>query len=366
MKTEQEITSQWINNNVLVSICCTVYNHEKYIEDALKGFLMQETNFAFEIIISDDCSTDATSEIIKKYTKKYPNIIKPILLEENQYSKGALPIRDFILPNVSGTYIALCEGDDYWTDSKKLRLQIDFLEQNQNFIGCGHNTRFLKNESLTEELFVDPINHKESYPFEDFIDSAYMHTTSLVLRYNSEYKTEIDKFLKKYSNVDRNDVYMLLVFSNFGPLKYFNEVMSVYRMNDGGIWSGAQDEDQLIMFLQGCVDFSRLFGEEHKAKFLCSFANTLSEESVNRSDNFVSKVLDKLSVDDYRLVIEYFVKFKKRDNSTIKDCSEYISFLEGHFYDTSIKSLVIKIAKTFKITNLIKYLKATIGSKKNS
>jgi glycosyltransferase involved in cell wall biosynthesis len=353
-KCESEVVENWHGSEVYVSICCTAYNHEKYIEYALKGFLMQETNFAFEIIISDDCSTDATAEIIKKYTKKYPNIIKPILLTENQYSKGALPIRDFILPSVSGKYIALCEGDDYWTDPNKLQLQIDFLEQNQSFIGCGHNTKFLKNRSLTDELFVDPNDHKESYQFEDFIDSAYMHTTSLVLRYNSEYKTEIDSYLKKYSNVDRNDVYMLLVFSNFGPIKYFNKVMSVYRMNDGGIWSGAQDEDQLIMFLQGCVDFSHLFDEKYRSKFLYSFANTLSEEKDKQSDEFVDKVLSKLNIYDYKIIIKYFAMFKKSDNETIKDCSEYIAFLENHMNDNSFKSLIIKFVKFMRFDNIFK------------
>src|SRR6056297_2037532 len=112
----------------LVSICCITYNHEKYIADALDSFLMQKTNFPFEIIIHDDASTDATPKIIDRYAKQYPKIIKPIYQSENQFSKGRKPLRDFVLPLIRGKYMATCEGDDFWIDDKKLEKQISFLE----------------------------------------------------------------------------------------------------------------------------------------------------------------------------------------------------------------------------------------------
>lgn len=344
MRLEKEITEKWQDEKVLVSICCTAYNQEKYIEDALKGFLMQETNFAFEILISDDCSTDKTTQIIQDYKNRYPRIIKPLIQKENQYSKGALPIRDLILPYVSGKYIALCEGDDYWTDSTKIQQQVDFLEQNPEFMGCGHNTRFLVNGELTDRLFVNSDSKKDSYIFDDFIDFAYLHTTSLVFRYDSKHKDQIDEYLAKYSSVKRNDVYMLLVFSKFGSIKYIDRIMSVYRMNDGGIWSGADEQAQLIMFLHGCVDFSYIFGDEYKDKFLYSFANTFSESCNIESPDFGSKVLTELSQRDFKTIIESFARFKKRDNETIRECSEYIEFLEKQVNDNSLKAIIKKLS----------------------
>ncbi|MBY7734780.1 glycosyltransferase family 2 protein [Francisella philomiragia] len=344
---------RYCDNYPLVSICCTAYNQEKYIEKALEGFLSQETDFPFEIIISDDCSTDRTTEILNNYLEQYPNIIRLVYQQQNQYSKGALPIRDFILPVVRGKYIALCEGDDYWTDSTKLQQQVDFLEQNPEFMGCGHNTRFLINGELTDRLFVDSSNKKDSYKFDDFIDSAYLHTTSLVFRYDA-LKSQINEYLAKYSSVKRNDVYMLLVFSKFGPIKYIDKIMSVYRMNDGGIWSGADEQAQLIMFLHGCVDFSYIFGDEYKDKFLYSFINTLSESIDVTTSDFMSEVLKEFSIRDFKTIIKSFAKFKKRDNDTIKECSDYIGFLEKQVNDNSFKSMLIRLLKVSGIYNLFR------------
>ena len=365
MKTisEQSIMQSWNSTEIIVSICCTAYNHEQYIEQTLNSFLEQKTNFPFEIIISDDCSTDATTDIIKQYVKAYPNIIKPIYQKENQYSKGALPIRDFILPNVAGKYIALCEGDDYWADAHKLQQQIDLLERNHTLMGCGHNTRFIKNGVLTDKLFLDPDNTQDTYTFDDIIDSAYFHTTSLVYRYSDEHKKEIDEYLSKYSCVDRNDYYMLLVFSKFGEIGYINKIMSVYRLNDGGIWSGADDEAQLIMFLKGCIAFSGIFGSKYKFKFLYSFANTMAEQYSRLSSDFFSKTLSDLDNDDCMSVIEYLTMFKKKDNNMIKECSEYISFLENQLNDNSFKSLVIKFIKVSGLYKIINYVRGNIQTR---
>jgi glycosyltransferase involved in cell wall biosynthesis len=121
----------------LVSICCETYNHEKYIRDAIDGFLMQKTDFAYEIIIHDDASTDQTADIIRSYADNNPNII-PILQAENQHSKGVRILSTFVYPIVRGKYIALCEGDDYWTDPGKLQKQIDYMEEHPECTLCVH------------------------------------------------------------------------------------------------------------------------------------------------------------------------------------------------------------------------------------
>ena len=115
----------------LVSICSITYNHAPYIRQCLDGFLMQQTIFPIEIIINDDCSTDGTTEIVREYAEKYPDLIFPIFHEENQYQKGVRGMfQRFVFPKARGKYIALCEGDDYWADPLKLQKQVDLLEQN--------------------------------------------------------------------------------------------------------------------------------------------------------------------------------------------------------------------------------------------
>ena len=112
----------------LVSVLCLTYNHEKSIAQCLDGFVDQETNFKYEVLVHDDCSTDGTLDIVLSYEKKYPDLFMVITEEENQYSKGVDIYDDIMMPLASGKYIALCEGDDYWSGSHKLQKQLNFME----------------------------------------------------------------------------------------------------------------------------------------------------------------------------------------------------------------------------------------------
>lgn len=127
-------------NQLVVSVICTVFNHEKFLRKCLDGFVMQKTTFQYEVILHDDCSTDTSKDIIKEYVQKYPDILIPVYQTENQYSQGISIVREYIAPKVRGRYIALCEGDDYWCDENKLQRQYDYMEQNRNCVLCTHNT----------------------------------------------------------------------------------------------------------------------------------------------------------------------------------------------------------------------------------
>ena len=116
-----------MSHKIKLSVICLTYNHEKFIRQALDGFVMQKTNFPFEVIVHDDASTDETAKIIREYEIKYPELIKPIYQKENLWQKG-IPTKNYIYPKINGKYVALCEGDDYWTDPLKLQKQVDFLE----------------------------------------------------------------------------------------------------------------------------------------------------------------------------------------------------------------------------------------------
>lgn len=132
-------------NDIKVSILCTTYNHGDYIKDCLDSLLAQKTNFAFEIVINDDASTDNTSLIIEEYVKKFPKKIHCITQKENLYKSKGLPeiMSNILLKNSTGKYIAFCEGDDYWTDSYKLQLQYDAMENNDDCTLCVHRANMV-------------------------------------------------------------------------------------------------------------------------------------------------------------------------------------------------------------------------------
>lgn len=156
---------------VKVSICCLVFNHGKYIKKCIDGFLMQKANFAYEIIIHDDCSTDGTIDILKEYEKKYPRIIKVIYETENQYSKGGMQMEDlFLYPHAHGEYIALCEGDDFWVDPYKLQRQVDFLDSHSEYGLCytDFNMYYQNSNRTISDYFKQNPNTRRDY--KDVID----------------------------------------------------------------------------------------------------------------------------------------------------------------------------------------------------
>ena len=225
---EEEIIKHWDNSKPLVSIKCITYNQEKYIAQCLDGFLMQETNFPFEVIVHDDASTDATATIIKEYEKKYPSIIKPIYELENQYSKHDDSLLRIIDSHMRGKYIATCEGDDYWCEKDKLQKQFDFLEEHVEYFAVGHLTKAI--DANGDELSDSFVNSKPGeYKLKDAERwQLFAHGSSWFSRNFMEILNdkEYDKFLKVNCPGDRK--YPIL-FLQLGKLYVLPFVGSVYR-----------------------------------------------------------------------------------------------------------------------------------------
>ncbi|MFT4102681.1 MAG: glycosyltransferase [Burkholderiaceae bacterium] len=136
---EARIIARWEGRvDPLVSIICTTYNHERFVESALRGFLGQDCKYPFEILIHDDASTDATQAVIRRWRDRYPNLIKPLLQTRNQFSQGIRPW-ETMLARARGDFIALCEGDDYWIHPGKLSLQIGYLLKHPDVVCSAHN-----------------------------------------------------------------------------------------------------------------------------------------------------------------------------------------------------------------------------------
>ncbi|MBI1240983.1 MAG: glycosyltransferase [Nostoc sp. RI_552] len=216
-------------SNPVLSICCITYNHENFIRQALDGFLMQQTNFPIEIIIHDDASTDNTANIIREYQGKHPHLIKTILQRENQYSQGK-KVFPITFKEAQGKYIALCEGDDYWTDPLKLQKQVDFLEANPDFAICFHQVKIWEEGELKDD-YITRVPSEVS-TIVDLAKGNYIHTPSCVFRNN------ISKILgANFSNSPLGDYYIHMMNAQYGKIFCINEVMAVYRVHNNSVWS---------------------------------------------------------------------------------------------------------------------------------
>lgn len=215
-----------MKNDVMVSVICTAYNHEKFIKDAIEGVLSQETDFRYELILHDDASTDRTPEIIKAYAKKHAKVIRTILQKENQFSRCHI-YPEFLFPAVKGKYIAFCEGDDYWTDKHKLQKQVDFMESHTEYSMCMHNAVKLNYETGEEKL-LDTFPEEGTYSQKEQIlaglGTDFPAFASLVFRTNL-LEGIPDFFLA--SNVVDYPIRQYL--ASRGKVYYFKEPMSVYR-----------------------------------------------------------------------------------------------------------------------------------------
>lgn len=232
----------------LVSIICNTYNHVNYIRQCLDGFLMQETNFPIEILVHDDASTDGTADIVREYEDKYPDLIKPIYQTENQYSKGVKVSLKYQYSRAKGKYIALCEGDDYWTDPLKLQKQVDLLENNHEFVMCSH-FRELYHQEYNNFSFSENLTYVE-YDLNNLIVGDWFYQPVTVVFRNIVSDLLLDK------HTINTDVVLYYHLLQQGKGVCLPEVMAVYRLHNGGVWSlvdqGEKWRQEFIVRLDIC------------------------------------------------------------------------------------------------------------------
>lgn len=262
-----------MEKNILLSICCLAYNHEPFIRQCLDGFVMQKTNFNFEILINDDASTDGTADIIREYEIKYPDIIKPIYQKENQYSKG-VPVFINLLSLAQYKYIAVCEGDDYWTDPNKLQKQVDFMEANYDYSVCAHETLVVNEKTNSAPIFFRdfPSNafkgrYKNIYTIEDTFESILYHTSSVLMR-NIGFQD-----LSFFSNIVSVDNVLTSYCASFGKIYVLDDVMSVYRINQNGITSQPVFTNTATWLTQKILLYSKL-----NDYFECEYSHILNDK----------------------------------------------------------------------------------------
>lgn len=247
-KKERNFIDQ--TDDVMVSVICITYLHEKYIKQALESMIRQKTNFKFEILISDDCSPDKSSDIIQDYANKYPDLIVYIKRDKNI---GARKNSTDLLKRARGKYLAFNEGDDYWIDDKKLQVQVDYLEKTPDCAICFHQVKVIDENDSKIINFFPGKQSKSIFTTEDFVQRNYIQTNSLVFRKNT-----LGISVLPDERIMPGDWYRHILNTLLGDAHLLPRVMSVYRKHSGGIWSSQRQDLHKIWGLNEVVFFNSI------------------------------------------------------------------------------------------------------------
>lgn len=251
------------NDGTMVTVVCITYGHEKYIAQALDSFLMQKTNFKYKIFVGEDCGTDSTADIVREYAQKYPELIVPFIREKNMG-----PQRNCLdmCAQAASPYIALCDGDDYWTDEYKLQKQFDYMEAHPQYRYSFAKTEIIAGENWAhrsyyranqEGRYIIPDclpNYKLPKPplhAGDFINDLLVgHTSTLFFRWNYDIV-----FPEWFFEGVAGDAPLRLMQLGSGEVGYIEDVVSVYRVNETGVFTSYKDRDE--MFLKTRMEYVR-------------------------------------------------------------------------------------------------------------
>ncbi len=271
-----------------VTVCCVTYNQKNFIAQALDGFVMQKTNFPFQVLVGDDSSTDGTREIVREYAEKYPDIIKPIFHEKNI---GAFKNSFSLYQAVKTEYVAICDGDDYWTDSLKLQKQVDFLDNHPNFSVCFHPvTVHWDDGSKPDSVF--PSEKERFFKTELILDNLlkrnFIQTNSVLFRWRFKNENILNYWSQE---ITPGDYYLNLLHAQVGKIGFLPEVMAVYRRNAGGVWTGANKHPQWfcrygvphIKFfeeVEKSFKFSKAYEREYFSYATCYAAQYLNDKKI--------------------------------------------------------------------------------------
>ena len=227
--------------NLMVSVDMITYKHEDYIGEAIEGVLMQETNFEFDLIIADDCSPDRTQEIVEHIIKVHPKGYR-IKYFRNKENLGMQANGFFAAQQCTGKYVAICEGDDYWSDPLKLQKQVDFLEANPDYIFSVHRYKlYLENKKEFEHNTIHPLNYglyKEKEGRIEIDEKSFSKDwltqplTAVIVR------EDLNKVLSKQFDFKYfRDYHIFYFLLQRGKGVCLNSCSGVYRINDGGVAS---------------------------------------------------------------------------------------------------------------------------------
>lgn len=357
-RTQEEIMQKWPKGWTvpLASIRCMTFNHEPFIAQALDSFLMQETNFPFEIVVHDDASTDNTVRIIKEYEKKYPKLINAIYEKENQYSKHNGSLARIVNNACNGKYWALCEGDDYWIAPNKLQMQVDWLKEHPDYTMCCSDAVI---ESPEGVLDWHRYEKDCDIPVKDMIlgDGGFVQTATLTYRAD---------LLKDYPDECRKcyvgDYPLQLWAVLNGKVRYFSSKTASYRFLHKNSWSSNQiripidllkKNWQTIFDLLNFLDFFSggtytLIFKEQKENYLHNALLSHKEhwqDILNSFPNFEKKFIKRLKIEGFLFRLK-------------------LDFLAGAYYFTTKKQYKKILLTVPVLKNIILYIYFNVLKKK--
>lgn len=285
----------------LVSVVMPTYNHAPYISQAIEGALMQKTDFDFEILIGEDDSTDGTRDKCQEYAVRHPDKIRLFLNDRKNviYINGQPTGRwNFmnLLKNAKGKYIALCDGDDYWTYSYKMQKQINFLNLHPDCAACFHNAKVEYVGKSTKSKNFNPPNQKKISTIEDLLDKNFISTASIIYR-----RGLFDGFPTWFSDIKMGDWVIHILNAQHGHIGYINEVMSVYRIHQNGTWSSMTEEQRIKEKIRFYQCLSLHFGERYYEKINGCINNLKSKlaDTLNYKKGFGSSSDTPVTMNNY-------------------------------------------------------------------
>lgn len=308
-------------NDIRFSVCMVTYNQKRFIAQAIESVLMQKTDFKFQLIIGDDASTDGTTEIIHHYLEKYPDIIKLILHEKNI---GPFANSMSVYRAAKTEYVAILDGDDYWTDETKLQKQVDFLDKNTKCSICYHNARITFENQAQQEVIWPSKEYrfgKTILTLEDLAIRNPMYTNTIVYRWRFAYEN-IDELIPE--ELCPGDYFLALLHAEKGNIGFIDDTMSVYRRHDGGMSADLATKEALVWIKYGFFELKfHYYVDQH---FKYKLAKYFREEKIKKCVKVLKAYqaydqFDKLKIFQ-EVFPEYYELAKEFENSLEQKKSE--------------------------------------------
>lgn len=263
-----------MQTNPKVSILMITYNQEDYIAQAINSVLAQQTNFDVEIIIGDDCSTDRTTDVLRDYQARFPDKIKLLLHPKNLGSGGKYNFLS-TLAICKGKFVALLEGDDYWTDPFKLQKQVNFLENHPECVICAHNALVM---DQTSGLFIREFcshDQREINDIEDLLERNFLNTATVMFR--NGLLVDIPEW---FFSIPVTDILVFILLAQYGKIGYIDEIMSVYRIQPNGFWSRMTVQDRFTVQMQIYQTLYNYFGKDYRLKIRKAIFKTIERAAM--------------------------------------------------------------------------------------
>ena len=326
--------SSWIGLQDVptVTVRCTAYNHEKFIERALDSFLAQETTFPFEILVHDDASTDRTAVLIREYETMYPNIVKAIYETENQYSKKDGSLRRILDNATRGKYVALCEGDDYWCDSQKLQLQWKYMEEHDTCSMCVHNSYFHYLDSQQKDRKFNKWDTVHKLTPEDVFFGWFVHTSSYFYRFDLNF---YPPFRRQFWSGDYAQLTLALLY---GDVVCLPQVMSVYNAgNQAGVtvFNSIKGYEHYLATIRSRIVYLQEYDKYSGGKYHSVVIARIAEDTMKISEDRKELVLAAKNMVQSRYYSE--VLLKQELSAKMKTIWKYQGHVCGWLWLYSVK-----------------------------